>query len=142
MYAKLKENFVLYIYKDENNKFVFNTNNIENSFIGKDEEYIYEMFKIKARKQLAKIIFNEKKQELKNIKTKSNKSYIAYLSFINKFTFDNKNKFINISYKIAKRKVSELNLLFSTNDYSYYVKSHNKNPEEFNNQKKNKFLRK
>ncbi|UVO24953.1 hypothetical protein [Mycoplasma capricolum] len=63
MYAKLKENFVLYIYKDENNKFVFNTNNIENSFIGKDEEYIYEMFKIKAHKQLAKIIFNEKKNK-------------------------------------------------------------------------------
>ncbi|WP_434329657.1 ABC transporter permease subunit [Mycoplasma capricolum subsp. capricolum] len=139
MYAKLKENFTLYIYKDENNKFVFNINSIENSFIGKDEEYIYEMFKIKARKQLAKIIFNEKKQELKNIRTKSNKTYISYLSFINKFIFDNKNKFINISYKIAKRKVSELNLLFSTNDYSYYVKSHNKNPEEFNNQKKEVF---
>ncbi|CEA11579.1 hypothetical protein MCCPF38_00213 [Mycoplasma capricolum subsp. capripneumoniae] len=88
---------------------------------------------------MLRLFLTKKKQELKNIKTKSNKSYIAYLSFINKFTFDNKNKFINISYKIAKRKVSELNLLFSTNDYSYYVKSHNKNPEEFNNQKKTSF---
>ncbi|CBV67161.1 Maltosaccharide ABC superfamily ATP binding cassette transporter, permease protein [Mycoplasma leachii 99/014/6] len=131
MYAKLKENFAMYLNKTSDNKFVFDIKAIEQSFVNKDEDYIQDMFKIKARLQLSQIIYDARNQEIKNLKTKANSYYVAYLKFLNDFTYKYKKKFISTTYKIAKRKVQELRLLFSTNDYTFHIKSHNKNATTF-----------
>nr|VZR75683.1 hypothetical protein MF5294_00715 [Mycoplasma feriruminatoris] len=131
MYAKLKENFAMYLNKTTDNKFVFDIKAIEQSFVNKDEDYIQDMFKIKARMQLSKIIYDARKEEVKNLKTRANSYYVSYLKFLNDFAYKYKKKFISITYNIAKRKVQELRLLFSTNDYTFHIKSHNKNATTF-----------
>ncbi|WP_027063246.1 carbohydrate ABC transporter permease [Mesoplasma seiffertii] len=132
---KFNKKFIKFLQKDTNGKVIFNKFEIENYFSPKDDQFVKEMFDLKARKQLAKISYEAKIKELKDFKTKMNKHYTKFEIYSAKFIYRLENQWINISFDIAKRKVKEMKMLITNNGDTFYMKSKGQNIKDFNNKK-------
>ncbi|QEH62273.1 arabinogalactan oligomer/maltooligosaccharide transport system permease protein [Spiroplasma chinense] len=119
-----------------NKKIIVNKNDLEDYFHSKDEEFIKEMFEAKARRQLAKISYNDSHKEIKNENSRVNSSYSKLMNKIIKRDYDLNKKYIKETYLISKRKIKEMKILFTFNGELFYQKSKGKNFIQFSQDKK------